>query len=152
MDLVGRKLLMHGGRAIQSFFELVDKEIAEAGSELALGEIAEAIGKANGDLKAATLWLMKNAPENPDNAGSAAYMLMEILGLVAIGLMWLRMAKAASAALNAGKGDEAFMEAKLLCARHFAQSHLPGAGALRRKLQAGAEVIMAMPAESFLRS
>ena len=152
MDLVGRKLPMKGGRAIQSFLALVDGEVCEAGSAPAVAEIAEALGKANGELKAAAMWLMQNAPENPDNAGAAAYMLMDILGLVAVGLMWLRMAKAAAAALEAGDGDKAFMEAKLLCARHFAQGHLPDAGALRRKLQAGAEVIMAMPAESFLRA
>lgn len=152
MDLVGRKLPMKGGRAIQSFFALVDGEIADAASDGAVREIAEALGKANGELKAAAMWLMQNAPENPDNAGSAAYAIMEILGLVAIGLMWLRMANAASAAIEAGEGDKAFMEAKLLCARHFAQSELPDVGALRRKLQAGAEVIMAMPAESFLRA
>jgi alkylation response protein AidB-like acyl-CoA dehydrogenase len=152
MDLVGRKLPMNGGRAIQSFFALVDAEIAAAGSDEATAEIAAALEKANGEMKAAALWLMQNAPENPDNAGSAAYMTMQILGLVAIGLMWLRMAKAAGEALAAGEGDKAFMEAKLLCARHFARSHLPDAGALRRKLEAGADVIMAMPAESYLRA
>ena len=152
MDLVGRKLPMKGGRAIQSFFALVDGEIDDAANDGAVREIAEALGKANGELKAAAMWLMQNAPENPDNAGSAAYAIMEILGLLSMGLMWLRMAKAAFAAIETGEGDKAFMEAKLLCARHFAQSQLPDAGALRRKLQAGAEVIMAMPAESFLRA
>ena len=151
MDLVGRKLPMHGGRAIQSFFAMVDKDIAAAAGNDKVAELATALEKANGELKAASMWLMQNAAANPNNAGSAAYHYMEILGLVSMGWMWLRSAMAASAALSDGAEDAGFMEAKILTARHFAESHLPEAGALRRKLQAGAETIMAMPAEAFAR-
>ncbi|GGD75567.1 acyl-CoA dehydrogenase C-terminal domain-containing protein [Croceicoccus mobilis] len=152
MDLVGRKLPMHGGRAVQSFFAMVDKEVAQAKETKSLSDLAGALEKANGELKAASMWLMENAPKNPNNAGSAAYMYMQILGLVAMGLMWLRMGAAAAKSLDGGEGDAAFMQAKLLCARHFANGQLPDAGALRRKLSAGAETIMKMPAESFLRT
>ncbi|HEX2792993.1 MAG TPA: acyl-CoA dehydrogenase C-terminal domain-containing protein [Croceicoccus sp.] len=150
MDLVGRKLAMHGGRAIQSFFGMVDKECADAGDER-FAAMAEALGKANGELKAASMWLMQNGMANPDNVGSAAYHYMEMLGLVSMGWMWLRMAKAAAASLDAGDEDMGFMQAKLVTARHFAESHLPEAGALRRKLQAGSKTIMELPAEAFLR-
>jgi len=152
MDLVGRKLAMHGGRAIQSFFAIVDKDIAAAGGDDRLSDIAEALGKANGELKAASMWLMQNGPSNPNNVGSAAYHYMDILGLVSIGWMWLRSAKAAAAALDSGEEAGDFIQAKLLTARHFGESHLPDAGALRRKLQAGASTIMEMPAQAFVRA
>ncbi|AKM10063.1 acyl-CoA dehydrogenase C-terminal domain-containing protein [Croceicoccus naphthovorans] len=152
MDLVGRKLPMHGGRAIQALFAEVDADVEKASGDERLAEIATALGKANGELKAASMWLMQNGPANPNNVGSAAYFYMEMLGLVSIGWMWLRSAVAAAKALDEGAEDAAFMEAKLLTAKHFALGLLPDAGALRRKLQAGADTIMAMPADSFLRA
>ncbi|RVQ69173.1 acyl-CoA dehydrogenase [Croceicoccus ponticola] len=152
MDLVGRKLAMHGGRAIQTFFGMVDKEIAAAGEDERFATLKGALAKANGELKAASMWLMQNGPANPNNIGSAAYHYMEILGLVSMGWMWLRSAKSAASALADGADDAGFMEAKLITARHFAESHLPEAGALRRKLEAGAATVMEMPAEAFARN
>ncbi|WP_066556743.1 acyl-CoA dehydrogenase C-terminal domain-containing protein [Croceicoccus bisphenolivorans] len=152
MDLVGRKLPMHGGRAVQALFAMVDKDIESAGGDERLAELASALGKANGELKAASMWLMQNGPANPNNVGSAAYHYMDILGLVSLGWMWLRSAIAAAKSLDAGAEDAGFMEAKLITARHFAESLLPDAGALRRKLQNGSDTMMAMPAEAFART
>ncbi len=149
MDLVGRKLALKGGRAIQAFFALVDAECAAAKDDAALADIATRLEKANGELKAATLWFMQNAMANPNNAGAGATPYMHIAGVVALGLMWLRMAKAAGEALAAGTTDTAFYEAKLVTARYFAERFTPDAGALRRKIEAGAEAMMALPAEAF---
>jgi hypothetical protein len=95
------------------------------------------------------MWLMQNAMANPNNAGSAAYAYMQLMGVVALGHMWLLMAKAAHEALDAGASDAAFYEAKLITARHYADSQFPLAGALRRKIEAGSEALMAMPVEAF---
>ena len=72
-------------------------------------------------------------------------------GIVALGLMWLRMVEAANAALDAGTGDAAFYEAKLVTARYFAERIMPEAGALRRKIEGGADAIMALSPEAFAR-
>ena len=63
--------------------------------------------------------------------------------------MWLRMAMAASRLLAAGEGDRSFLEAKLLTARFYGERIMPDAGALRRKLEAGADSVMAMPVDAF---
>ena len=149
MDLVGRKLALNGGRAIQAFFAAVDAECAAARDEARLADLAERVGKANGELKAATMWFVQNGLANPDNAGAGAYHYMHIAGVVALGLMWLRMGRAAAAALAAGTEDAAFYEAKLVTARHFGERFTPDAGALRRKIEAGSEAMMAMPADMF---
>ncbi|MCB2077053.1 MAG: acyl-CoA dehydrogenase C-terminal domain-containing protein [Novosphingobium sp.] len=150
MDLVGRKLAANGGRAIQAFFALVDKECANAKQDERLADLATRVEKANGELKAATMWFMQNAMTNPNNAGAGAYHYMHITGIVALGLMWLRMARAAAAGLAGEGGDKAFYEAKLVTARYFAERFMPEAGALRRKIEGGAESMMALPAEAFL--
>lgn len=95
------------------------------------------------------MWFVQNGLANPDNAGAGAYHYMHIAGVVALGLMWLRMGRAAAAALAAGTEDAAFYEAKLVTARYFGERFTPDAGALRRKIEAGSEAMMAMPADMF---
>ncbi len=149
LDLVGRKLGSKGGRAIQLYFKILAEEIAAAKEDEALADFATRLEKAVGDMQAGTMWLMQNGMVNPDNAGAASVSFLQITGIVTIGLMWLRMATAAQRALAAGTDDKAFMEAKLMTARFFAERIMPETGAHRRKLEAGCDVIMAMPVEAF---
>jgi alkylation response protein AidB-like acyl-CoA dehydrogenase len=150
MDLVGRKLAANGGRAIQAFFKLVMTEVAAAKDDAATADLAGHLEKALGQLQAATMWFMANGMKNPDHVGAGAVSYMHLTGLVATGLMWLRMATAATTLKAAGEGDAAFLDAKLVTARFFAERILPDAGALRRKIEGGADAIMALPPEMFL--
>ena len=150
MDLVGRKLAQNGGRAVQTFFKLVGEEAAAAKGDATLGDFAEKLEKALGQLQTATLWFVKNGMQNPDQAGAGAYPYMHLMGIVALGLMWLRMAKAASEALAAGAEDKAFLEAKLVTARYFADRIMPEAGALRRRIEGGSEAMMALAPDQFV--
>ncbi len=150
MDLVGRKLAQNGGRAVQAFFRIVDEEAAAAKADATLGDFAARLEKANGELKAATMWFMQNGMANPDNVGAGAHHYMHIMGHVVLGLMWLRMAKAAQTALAGGASDTRFYEAKLVTARYFGERFLPEAGALRRKIEAGSEAMMALEPQLFL--
>ncbi|MGN6690652.1 MAG: acyl-CoA dehydrogenase C-terminal domain-containing protein, partial [Sphingopyxis sp.] len=149
MDLVGRKLAQNGGRAIQALFAIVDEECAAAKSRAALTSLATQLEKANGELKAATMWFMANGMTNPNNVGAGAHHYMHITGIVALGLMWLRMAEAAQKALDEGRGNKAFLEAKIVTARHFGERFIPDAGALRRKIEAGSEAMMTLTPEQF---
>lgn len=148
MDLVGRKLAQNGGRAVQAFFKVVDDECAAVKSG-ALADFAARLEKANGELKAATMWFMQNGMANPNNVGAGAHHYMHIMGIVALGLQWLRMAQTAQTALDAGVENGSFYEAKLVTARYFGERFIPDCGALRRKIEAGSEAIMALPPEMF---
>jgi alkylation response protein AidB-like acyl-CoA dehydrogenase len=149
MDLVGRKLAQNGGRAVQALFKIVAQEVAEAKANEAVADFAAALEKANGELQAATMWFMANGMKNPNNVGAGAYAYMHLMGIVAVGLMWLRMATAAAALRSSGEGDAAFLDAKLVTARYFAERVIPQAGALRRQIEGGSESIMALPPEMF---
>lgn len=149
LDLVGRKLAQNGGRGVQALFKMVADEAAAAKADPALEEYATRLEKSLGDLQASTMWLMQNGLANPDNAGAGSTAYMHQMGIVILGLMWLRMARAAQGALTAGTDEKAFMEAKLMTARFFSERIMPDTGALRRKLEAGSDVIMAMPVEAF---
>jgi 3-(methylsulfanyl)propanoyl-CoA dehydrogenase len=166
LDLVGRKLDANGGRAIQAFLKMLAEEIADAknpprngeGDQPQAGEggqadaastVAAALERATADLQTATMWLMQNGLTNPNHAGAAAYPYMTLTGIVSLGLMWLRMAKASRAALADGAEDEAFHDAKLVTARFFAERVMPETGSLRRQIEAGSDTLMALPAEAF---
>ena len=149
LDLVGRKLGANGGRAVQAFFKLVGEEAAAGKGDEQLAAIANALERANNDLQAATLWLMQNGLSNPNHAGAAAYPYMTLMGIVSLGLMWLRMAKASAARLAEGTDNADFHRNKLATARFFADRVMPETNALRRKIEAGADSIMALPAEAF---
>ncbi len=152
MDLVGRKLGMNGGRATQAYLALVNGALAEAKDDPRLAVIAGPLEKALGDLQAATMWLLQNGMAKPDNAGAGATAYLHLMGIVALGHMWLLMAKASHEALDGGADgsvDRDFYEAKLITARYYAGRYFPDARALRAKLEDGCEAMMAMPVAAF---
>jgi acyl-CoA dehydrogenase len=148
MDLVGRKLPRDGGRAIMTFFNEVGGFCQENGSE-EMKPFTEPLGKGLNELQKATMWFMQNAMAKPDNAGAGATEYMHLLGLVALGYMWVRIAKAALDRKGQGDGVAARMDAKLATGRFFMERLMPETGALSRRIQAGSDAIMAMPAEMF---
>ena len=149
MDLVGRKLAQNGGRGVRALFELIGRDIAEARAAGDPAGIAEPLEKALQHLHAATMWLAQNGMADPNNAGAGAYAYMQLMGLVGLGWMWLKMAAASSRLKDEASEDKAFHETKIATARFFADRELVTAGALRRKVEAGAESVMALPVEAF---
>ena len=149
MDLVGRKLAQNGGRGVRALFELIGSDIAEAKAAGDPAGIAEPLEKALQHLQASTMWLAQHGMADPNNAGAGAYAYMQLMGLVSLGWMWLKMAGASSRLAGEAGEDRAFHEAKIATARFFADRELVAAGALRRKVEAGAESLMALPVEAF---
>jgi hypothetical protein len=149
MDLVGRKLPRDGGRAVMAFFNEVGAFCQEHAADEGLAPFVTPLQGALGHLQQATMWFMQNAMAKPDNAGAGAHEYMHLLGLVAMGYMWARIARAASAKKAEGNGVGARMDAKLLTGRFFMERMLPETGALVARIAAGADTVMAMPAEAF---
>ncbi len=149
LDLVGRKLPKDGGRAAMAFFGKVTEFIKENESDEAMKPYLAPLAKALGHLQQATMWLMQNAMGKPDNAGAASTDYMHLFGLVAMGFMWARIAKAAIAKKAQGNGVAARMDAKLLTGKFFAERMLPETSVRLARITAGADTMMAMPAEMF---
>jgi alkylation response protein AidB-like acyl-CoA dehydrogenase len=149
MDLVGRKLAQNGGRAVRLFFEIVGRDIADARAAGDPAGVAGPLEAALGQLQAATMWLAQNGMADPDNAGAGAYAYMQLMGLVSLGWMWLKMASASDRLKDEADEDRAFHETKIATARFYAERELISADALRRKVEAGAVSVMALPVEAF---
>jgi alkylation response protein AidB-like acyl-CoA dehydrogenase len=150
LDLVGRKLAADGGKHVMAFFEMVKTFIKdnEGDEELKTGFL-DPLKAASKDLQAAGMFFMQNGMKNPNAALSGSYDFMHLFGHVCLGLMWARMARAATAALAAGAGDRDFYQAKITTGRYYMARQLPMTATHLARIQSGADPVMALPAEAF---
>ena len=144
LDLVGRKLPMHGGRAVQAFFKEVGDFCEEHRADEKMTPFTKALKKGLVDLQAATMWLMENAMAKPDNAGAAADDYLHLFGLVAMGYMWGRMVQVAQAG-----GTDDFHENKIVTGRYFMERVMPETSTHLARISAGADTMMVLPTEAF---
>jgi acyl-CoA dehydrogenase len=148
LDLVGRKLAKDGGRAVMAFFGEINGFLAANKDDAALAPYLGGLKSSLGHLQQATMWLSTNGLKNPDNAGAGSYDYMHLMGLTALGYMWAQMVKAVLARQASSKSTPA-LDAKLTLAKFFNERMLPETGAHLARLSAGADVVMALPADAF---
>jgi hypothetical protein len=148
LDLVGRKLAANGGRAVMSFFAEIDAFVAAHEEDQTLKTIVEGLQTAKAQLQEATLWLMANGWQNPDNAGAASSDYLHLFGLTGTAYMWALMAKAAAAEIAQGNEDPFYAD-KLITGQFFVERLLPDAGSHLTKLKTGSATMMALAAERF---
>ena len=150
LDLVGRKLGLNGGRAVQTFFKDVGEFCEANRADETMAPYTKGLKKGLNDLQAATMWLVQNGMTNPYNAGAASTDYMHLFGLVALGYMWARMVKTARDKLANGAGDQAaFLETKLVTGRYFMERVMPETAAHLARISTGSATMMALPAEAF---
>ena len=95
LDLVGRKLPAHTGRALRTFFHPVADFIAANKNDPALGKMVVALERAFGALQLATGIIAQKGLADAEEAGAAATDYLRLFGMVALGFMWARSAKVA---------------------------------------------------------
>ncbi|SSC65455.1 acyl-CoA dehydrogenase C-terminal domain-containing protein [Ciceribacter selenitireducens] len=149
LDLVGRKLGANGGRAVMAMFKEIGDFCEENRNDENLAFFTKSLKKGLNDLQASTMWFMQNAMAKPDNAGAGSTDYMHLFGLVTLGYMWAKMAKAANENLAAGTGDADYFKNKLLTGRFFMEKIMPETALRKIRIEAGADSVMEMAAEAF---
>jgi acyl-CoA dehydrogenase len=150
LDLVGRKLGMNGGRAVMALFKEVGDFCEENRNDEKLSTFTKSLKKGLNDLQAGTMWFMQNAMAKPDNAGAGSTDYMHLFGLVVIGYMWAKIAKAAEEGLANGAGErEDFLKNKLITAKFFMERLMPETTLRKTRIEAGADTTMELAAEAF---
>ena len=127
-------------------FERARRQAHEA--DEALKPFVEGVKSAKAQLQDATMWLMQNGLQNPDNAAAASTDYLHLFGLTGLAYMWALIAQAANANIAAGDADSFYAD-KLITGRYFLDRILPDAGAHLAKLKTGAAPLMALAAEGF---
>ncbi|MFT3690142.1 acyl-CoA dehydrogenase C-terminal domain-containing protein [Paenirhodobacter sp.] len=148
LDLVGRKLAQDGGKHVMAFFEMVKAE-CKAHDDPRMAPFTEALKAASKQLQAAGMFFMQNGMKTPNAALAGSHDFLHMMGHVCLGLMWVRMAAAAHAALDAGAGDRDFYETKIATGRYYMARQLPACAAHLARIESGADPVMALAAERF---
>ncbi|MDE1159770.1 MAG: acyl-CoA dehydrogenase C-terminal domain-containing protein [Neorhizobium sp.] len=149
LDLVGRKLALNGGRAVMAMFKEIGDFCEENRADEKLTFHTRHLKKGLNDLQASTMWFMQNAMAKPDNAGAGSTDYMHLFGLVTLGYMWAKMAKAAEDRLAAGDPREDYLKNKLVTARFFMEKVMPETALRKARIEAGADSLMELAAEAF---
>jgi alkylation response protein AidB-like acyl-CoA dehydrogenase len=145
LDLLGRKVLLDGGKKLRVFAGLVQAFAAEASAIPGMAEFLDPLGSCLAELVSLTTELGANAMGNPDEVGAAATDYLRVVGHCAFAYFWARMAVVA---LGQG-GSDRFYETKLVTARFYFSRLLPEAAYHARAARAGAKSVMALDAEQF---
>ena len=150
LDLVGRKLAVDGGKHVMAFFDMVKSFIKEnEGDDALKADFLDPLKAASKDMQTAGMYFIQNGMKNPNNALAGSTDFMHLFGHVCLGLMWARMAKAASAALADGTSDPEFYQTKLATARYYMARQLPATALHLTRIQSGADTVMALTADAF---
>ncbi|MCP5087998.1 MAG: acyl-CoA dehydrogenase [Rhodobacteraceae bacterium] len=149
LDLVGRKLGTDGGKHVMAFFELVKSFISQNKDNEALADFIDPLKQASKDLQAAGMFFMQEGMKNPNAALAGSNDFMHLFGHVCFGLMWARMAKVATEALDGNADDPEFYKNKLITGRYYMARQLPATGMLLARIQSGADTVMGLDADAF---
>jgi hypothetical protein len=136
MDLVGRKLGRKGGAAPLALFGALTTWLSENEKDEKLAPYIKGLKRGVEALQGATMWLAQNGLKNPNDAGAGAVDYLRLMGIVAVGWMWARMAKIALT-----KNDD-FHKQKLMCARYWMERMIPECPMLVERIQAGSANLM----------
>jgi len=166
-DLIGRKTLRDGGataRAIAEQMRDTARELLAAANDFpeqiasdaarnkvlqaAPACIATQLDRAAASIEHSLGWLLANARADIHGvfAGSVSY--LKLLGLACCGWQLARGARAAMALLGKGSGDSRFLQAKIICAKFYADHLLPQTQALAHAITQGADAVMGLEVEA----
>ncbi|MEX1177482.1 MAG: acyl-CoA dehydrogenase [Nitriliruptor sp.] len=149
LDLVGRKLPYDGGAFVKGF--LADLAAFPDSLPESLAAIAGPLREAVGQLEELTTWIAEHR-EQPNDVFAGATPYLRAFATVVGGWLMATGAKAAQEQLDAGQGEAAFLEAKIVTARFYAQQLLPQVAGLAGAVTAGADDLFALSADQLASS
>jgi alkylation response protein AidB-like acyl-CoA dehydrogenase len=148
MDLVGRKLSMQGGQLLGRFMNPVTAFLETHADDPDLIELLPPVRDALKELEQSIALVLNKGKDQPVEIGAAATELLRQFGLVAMGFVWLRIAKAAAHG-QAQEENREFYSSKLITARFFIHRLLPEARFRAAAVASGSSTVMAMQVEQF---
>ncbi len=149
MDLVGRKVLRDGGRALGEVLremEALDEGLTAAGA--ALTTIRAAMTAGVRALRDSSRIILEGSAKDEDLAGAVAFNFLMLLGTVCGGWQMARAALIAARGTSSS-ADARFLNAKLATARFYAGQILPRAQTYAQAIAAGSASVMALDEEDF---
>ncbi|MEA2664954.1 MAG: hypothetical protein QOI11_1898 [Candidatus Eremiobacteraeota bacterium] len=143
LDLLGRKVRLHGGRGLELFVAALAADLAAARAVPELAEEAQRLSAAGEQLARVTRTLLEaQAALGPERALAEATSYLDAFGTIAVAWRWLAQARAAAAAPASD-----FRAGKLAACRYFYRYELPHATAALDRLAALDDLIFTVRPE-----
>lgn len=153
MDLLGRKVRMHDGKALELLIKEVEKSIKTADMHPEFQSHAEDLAEAIKTITITTQALARLGEENGQEAYLAnATIYLEMFGLFVIGWIWLNQAIVSKEGLEARrlkKADKLFYQGKIKVEEYYFANEFPKIDSLSQILTRQAPVTMSMEPELF---
>ncbi len=137
MDILGRKVLMKNGKALQLFHEELQNTISLAETIPELSRFAQQLNCALGQLTEVTQFLLKIAgSKGPEMFLADATLYLELFGIITIAWQWLKQGITVQQVTNqeCSKKDKDFYQGKLYTMRYFYSYELPKHQPLAKRL------------------
>ncbi|TVP91384.1 MAG: acyl-CoA dehydrogenase [Pseudomonadaceae bacterium] len=142
LDLLGRKVLMTQGKTMRAFTKQVHKFCQANEGHAQLGEYVNQLSQLNAQWGEQVQKIGMKAMQNREEIGAASMDFLMYSGYVTLAFLWLKMAVAAQAQLDAGAGEQDFYQAKLATQAFYFKRLLPRAQAHLSALESGADNLM----------
>lgn len=142
LDLLGRKVLMDGGKKLQKLAGTLQEFAEENEGDETIGDYVNQLGKAAQQLGSLTMVIGQKAmqgAEGADEVNAAAVDYLRYFGHVVYGYLWARMAKLAQAKIDAGQDKDGFYLGKVQTAKFYFAKLFPETKALAATIKAGNE-------------
>ncbi len=149
LDLAGRKTLGDNGEALQDFLDEIQATAGDMSAIEGLATMAAALKQAAHAGNEAKDWLLEHASQDRNIAGGVSVNFMMLMGYLCGGWVMGRSALKASQMLQAGGGDQAFLETKQVTAQFYFEHLLPRTASYLATVKSGSESMMALDAEQF---
>ncbi len=152
LDLLGRKVMMHNGKASMLFAQEVQKTIVAAQGSAKFKPLADKLALTARSLQEATAHLMQLAmKESAEVFLADATLYLEYFGIITIAWQWLRQAIIADQALTNAAGDDVrFYQSKLHTCRYFFEYELPKTYGLHARLMSHERVTLEVKPEEIV--
>jgi hypothetical protein len=149
LDLAGRKTLGDNGEALQDLLDEIQATAGEMSAIDGLATMAAALKQAADAGNEAKDWLLEHASQDRNIAGGVSVNYMMLMGYLCGGWVMGRSALKAVQLLQAGGGDQAFLETKKVTAQFYFEHLLPRTASYLATVKSGSESMMALDAEQF---
>jgi alkylation response protein AidB-like acyl-CoA dehydrogenase len=147
LDLVGRKISMHGGRLTDTYFSRIQVFVDSHQANTNLADFVEPLAGALQGISACTDWIREQSDQSVAEIGAVSTDYMRFMGLLSLAYMWTMMAERALA--GGANGDASFYDTKLKTGRFFMRRLLPQVETLGATIRAGAGTLMELDAAAF---
>jgi len=136
LDLLGRKVMMENGQALQVLLAEVQADMAAAQDFEALKPYSDALAKNLNGLGEVTMKLMKLAMnDKPEVFTSEATTYLEYFATMIVGWLWIKQAVVAAKALEGASGDEqTFYQSKIKTMEFYFEYEMVKTSGMRKRL------------------